>query len=85
MANIALNIGSKHIKIAWRASKKDIQTAQVPMPEGVINEGRILDPDTFVDILKSLRQEYKISARDAALVLNDELLLCCTPICLQKP
>ena len=45
------------------------------MPEGVINEGRILDPDTFIDILKSLRQEYKISARDAVLVLNDELAL----------
>lgn len=66
---VGIDIGASSVKMAVCNEGKLISTAQVPVPENMFSEGRILSPVAMSELLLDMRREHKIMCKDAAVLL----------------
>ena len=63
------DFGSKNVHIALRDGRHVTRVITEPLPEGIVQEGRIASYEAMSDFLKELRKRCKLRVKDAAVVL----------------
>lgn len=74
-ARIGFDIGNNSMKIAV-AKRDNIRIHEVRIPENLMENGGIVMPNAFVDLLKKTRKELHLPKGDAALVLPSSQVIC---------
>lgn len=65
---VGLDIGSSSFKMAY-IDGSTVQLVSARLPENMVDKGRIVAPQAMAEFIKATKQEHKITAKGAALVL----------------
>lgn len=73
---IGIEIGTATVKLAVCKGGDILAMATARLPEGLIRDGRITEPEAMLSFLKNLLQENRIRGGQCALVLPAESTIC---------
>lgn len=69
---LGIDIGCDTLKLALLNGKTVKQTAVVAMPKNLVQEGRVVSPDSMGELIKTAMKENRISCRKAAVLFSNE-------------
>lgn len=69
---LGIDIGYDTLKLALLNGKTVKQTAIVSMPQNLVQEGKVVSPDSMGELIKTAMKENHISCRKAALIFSNE-------------
>lgn len=66
---LGIDIGKEQMKLVLMKGERIIRTASVPMPDGLMRDGRIVSVESAGEVLRKAMKTNRIHCRDAAVVL----------------
>ncbi len=73
---VGVEVGSRDLHIAVYEGGEISRVYTEALPEGLVQNGRVLSFEALSDMLKDMRRRYHIRPRDAALVLPPSVCYC---------
>ena len=71
---LGIDVGRETLKLALVKNGRVVKTAKIPMPENLLQDGRIVSPELMSDLLKQTMKENGLHAGKAAFVLPNEVV-----------
>lgn len=71
---LGVDIGSDSLKLALVSGGTIQNAVSIPIPNSLVKEYRVVSPESMGELLRETMKDYGIRARDAAVVLPNELV-----------